>query len=297
MSGFESEDKYHGSQASRIYVLPNLMTAGNLLCGFLAIIWCIQAKFYQTIGASENLSAERLSEMITRQYKEAVLLILAAVIFDILDGRLARFGGRESLFGKEFDSLADLVSFGLAPALMVLFLIISPDVGLGSISDLGALVRNAGVLIGALYLLCAAVRLARFNVLTHPLVYSQQDLLKTRDFIGLPVPAAAGAIASIVLLLNRYDLRAGAAFLPILMILISLLMVSSVRYPSFKKVDWQTRTQVRTFILVAVFLVLLFLYWEIAIVLLFLSYVFFGLARFVCTWWKGRKNKTVTDNQ
>src|SRR5690606_37330710 len=236
MNELESEDKYHGSQASRIYFLPNLMTAGNLLCGFLAIIWCIQAKYYQTVRASAEISAEQLSEMITRRYTEAVLLIIAAVIFDMLDGRLARFGGRESLFGKEFDSLADLVSFGLAPALMVLFLIISPEVGLDSFSDLGSLVRNVGVLIGALYLLCAAVRLARFNVLTHPLVYSQQELLRTRDFIGLPVPAAAGAIASIVLLLNHHDLRAGAAFLPIPMILISLLMVSSIRYPSFKKI-------------------------------------------------------------
>lgn len=281
----EPPEKYMGSQASRIYVLPNLMTAGNLLCGFLAIIWCIRAKSYQTKGVNGEaaLSLLDIEALVSRYYTEAVLLILAAVIFDVLDGRLARFGGRESLFGKEFDSLADLVSFGLAPALMVLFVIISPDVGLEGITV------NAGTLIGALYLLCAAVRLARFNVLTHPLVYSQQELLKTRDFIGLPVPAAAGTITSIVLVLNSYDIRWAVAFLPILMVGISLLMVSSVRYPSFKKIDWHTKTQVRTFIAVVVILVLFFLFWEIALALIFLGFVFFGLIRFLVVTLKNRR--------
>lgn len=286
----EIPEKYLGSQASRIYVLPNLMTAGNLLCGFLAIIWCIRAKSYQTkvVTGQSGLSFQDIEVLVSRYYTEAVLLILAAVIFDMLDGRLARFGGRESLFGKEFDSLADLVSFGLAPALMVLFVIISPDVGLEGITV------NAGTLIGALYLLCAAVRLARFNVLTHPLVYSQQELLKTRDFIGLPVPAAAGTITSIVLVLNSYDVRWAVAFLPILMVGISLLMVSSVRYPSFKKIDWHTKTQVRTFIGVVVVMVLFFLFWQIALAVLFLSYVFFGLIRFLVVTLKARRNTKTT---
>ena len=90
------------SQASRIYLLPNLMTAGNLFCGFVAIIRCIQARY-----ATGEVRPEHL-------YAEAVWLIIAAVVFDSLDGRLARLGGRESLFGREFDSIADIVGSAIA---------------------------------------------------------------------------------------------------------------------------------------------------------------------------------------
>ena len=123
MSDLEQRDNpYNVTQASRIYFLPNLMTAGNLFCGFAAVIKCIQARLLTDAGEyallHPNLSWITL-------YTQAVWLILAAVIFDALDGRLARMGGRTSLFGAEFDSLADVVSFGVAPALMVFFLILA----------------------------------------------------------------------------------------------------------------------------------------------------------------------------
>jgi CDP-diacylglycerol--serine O-phosphatidyltransferase len=252
------------ADASRIYFLPNLMTAGNLFCGFLAVIRCIQAKYVST-GSEEH---EAIAQA---WYTEAVWLILMAVIFDVLDGRLARLGGKESLFGKEFDSIADIVSFGMAPSLMVFFLILSP-------TDAYPIFRQVGWVIGFIYLLCAAVRLARFNVITHPSVMSE-DSYSTKDFVGLPVPAAAGMIASLVLVINRFDLKHWAIFLPILLLMIAFLMVSNVHYPGFKKIDWHTQTKLRTFIFFLVCLTMIFLFRSVAIAVCFLGYIFFGILR------------------
>ena len=262
------------SEASRIYFLPSLMTAGNLFCGFVAVIRCIQAKFATSIPT--------LTEVLARDlYEEAVWFILAAFIFDALDGRLARLGGRESLFGKEFDSIADTVSFGMAPALLVFFLILSP-------TEEYPFFHKVGWLIGFIYLLCAAVRLARFNVITHPLIADPSDLEKD-EYFGLPVPAAACMIASLVLVLNSYDLRYWSIFLPILMLLLALLMVSSVRYPSFKTIDLQTQTRLRTFILLFIFIVLIYQLRWFAVAIIFLSYIFYGLTRHFHQEWKSRK--------
>jgi CDP-diacylglycerol--serine O-phosphatidyltransferase len=253
------------AQASRIYLLPNLMTAGNLFCGFIAIIRCIQARFAVMVG-----------ELDTPQqlYNEAVWFIIGAVVFDSLDGRLARLGGRESLFGKEFDSIADIVSFGVAPALLVVFLILSPD--------LNDHFRLSGVLIGFVYLLCAGVRLARFNVITHPLVYTNQAKYDTKDFVGLPVPAAAGMIGSLVLLLNAVDdLNNWVFSLPPLMLLIAFLMISTIRYPSFKQVGWHTRARFGTFVVFLVVAAVIFFFRQYALVLLFLAYLSFGIVRHV----------------
>lgn len=104
----EAGNLIDGAQASRIYLLPNLMTAGNLFFGFLAIKSCIQARFNVMLG-EEFSDPDSL-------YRQAVLFILGGMVCDSLDGRLARLGGRESLFGKEFDSIADIVTFGVAPA-------------------------------------------------------------------------------------------------------------------------------------------------------------------------------------
>lgn len=264
------QNPYNVKQASRIYILPNLMTAGNLFCGFVAVIKCIQARLAEIAPTTYPHSSPEL-------YKEAVWFILAAVIFDSLDGRLARLGGRESLFGAEFDSLADVVSFGVAPALMMFFLILSPTQGF-------PMFRQIGWFIGFVYLLCAAVRLARFNVITNPLLHSPKE--GNKDFVGLPVPAAAGVVASLVLLLlklseDNRELHKLALALPILLLLVALLMVSTIRYPSFKQVDWQTKTRVRTFIVIIVLVGLTFWLQEMALVAVFLAYIFYGLLNHV----------------
>ncbi|MDP2137893.1 MAG: CDP-diacylglycerol--serine O-phosphatidyltransferase [Candidatus Didemnitutus sp.] len=267
----DRENPYNVTQASRIYFLPNLMTAGNLLCGFIAIIKCIQARLITDGGEYAQLHAN-LSSL--ELYTQAVWFILIAVVFDSLDGRLARMGGRTSLFGAEFDSLADVVSFGIAPALMVFFLILAPR---GDYQWF----RELGWIIAFIYLLCGAVRLARFNVITNPLLH-RAEAESHKDFIGLPIPAAAGTVASLVLLLlnlaaNARELHQLTLALPLLLILVSMLMVSSVRYPSFKQVNWETKTRFRTFVLVFVVGVVVWKLQEVAFFFLFLGYIAYGL--------------------
>jgi CDP-diacylglycerol--serine O-phosphatidyltransferase len=271
--GFNPENPYNVSQASRIYFLPNLMTAGNLFCGFMAIIQCIQARLAET-----SLTGEYNGSTSYEHYKFAVWLIFGAAAFDALDGRLARMGGRESLFGAEFDSLADVISFGMAPALLMFYLILSPTTGSYE------WFRNIGWFIGFVYLLCAAMRLARFNVITNPLLHSgTKD--SNRDFVGLPVPAAASTVAATVLFLLKMaesdrSLKAWSLALPPLMLLVAVLMMSTVRYPSGKKVDMQTQTRMRPFIALLALIGFVVLYKEIAVLGICLGYIFFGLVRY-----------------
>jgi CDP-diacylglycerol--serine O-phosphatidyltransferase len=265
------EDPYTVTQASRIYFLPNLMTAGNLFCGFMAIVNCIQARLAETALTGEYLGATN-----AEHYRYAVWLIFGAAAFDALDGRLARMGGRESLFGAEFDSIADVVSFGVAPTLLMFYLILSPSQGI-------LWFRNIGWAIGFVYLLCAAMRLARFNVITNPLLRPGKKE-SNKDFVGLPVPAAAGTVAALVLFLLKLAesdkaLNAWALALPFLMLLIGLLMMSTVRYPSGKGIDLQTRMKFRTFAVALAMVVLVLFYKEFALLGVCLGYIFFGLIR------------------
>jgi CDP-diacylglycerol--serine O-phosphatidyltransferase len=265
------EDPYNEAQASRIYILPNLMTAGNLLCGFMAVVNCIHARLAGTADDGLYLAATS-----SEHYRYAVYFIGGAAIFDMLDGRLARMGGRESLFGAEFDSLADVVSFGMAPAFLMFFLILSPSQEFPWFRDIGGFV-------GFIYLLFAAMRLARFNVITNPLLHKGKKE-SGKDFIGLPVPAAAMTVASLVLFILKLDesdksLNRYALVLPFLMLLIAVLMMSTVRYPSGKNLDLQTQTRLRTFVALVLVLGLVFIYKEIAFLCLCLGYIFFGLVR------------------
>ena len=264
----DSEREKLVQEASHIYFLPNLFTAGNLFFGFVAIIRCIQAR-YGDIAHADSL------------YTEAVWAIFAAFVCDALDGRVARFGGRESLFGKEFDSIADIVSFGVAPAIMMFFLILSP-------TENYPFFRNVGWLIGFIYLLCAGVRLARFNVITHPMIGGKES--GCGDFTGLPVPVCAGLIASLVLVLIESDLGEWAIILPLLMLFIAYLMISNITYPSFKKLDWQTHMKPHSFILLIIAVIgSLFFFKQFALAILFLSYIFYGPFRQIMR--ISRKNK------
>jgi CDP-diacylglycerol--serine O-phosphatidyltransferase len=267
----DREDPYNVTQASRIYFLPNLMTAGNLFCGFMAVVNCIHARLAETAATGEYLGSTPADN-----YRYAVWFILGAAAFDMLDGRLARMGGRESLFGAEFDSLADVVSFGFAPALLMFFFILSPSQGFPWF-------RNIGWFLGFVYLLCAAIRLARFNVITNPLLHRGTKEL-SKDFVGLPVPAAAATVAALVLFLLRLieadkTLKSGALALPFLMLLIAVLMVSTVRYPSGKNVDLQTKTQLRNFVGILAVIGVIVLFKEVAVLFVCLSYIFLGLFR------------------
>jgi len=280
MSDLESrENPYNVTQASRIYFLPNLMTAGNLFCGFIAVIKCIQARLLADAGeyAAGFTAAHpgvHLPDAMLGLYTQAVWFILLAVVFDSLDGRLARWGGRTSLFGAEFDSLADVVSFGVAPALMMFFLILAPR-------EEYQWFRELGWFVAFIYLLCGAVRLARFNVITNPLLH-RAETESNKDFVGLPIPAAAGTVASLVLLLvnfakNDRELRQLTIALPLLLVLVAFLMVSTIRYPSFKQVNWETKTRFQTFVFIIIAAALIFKLREVAAFFLFLGYITYGL--------------------
>lgn len=259
-------------EAARIYLLPNLFTAGNMLCGFLAIKNCIEARFTSLTpgGRAEH-------------YTTAVWFILFACVCDLFDGRVARATKRESLFGAEFDSIADTVSFGVAPALMACFLLIKP----GATDN----VQLVTWLLAFIYLLCAGVRLARFNVLTNPLVPGNEKRAAGGDFVGLPSPAAAGMIASLVLVLSNLIgnpdqkdaveeavLKWPYILLPV-MLVISFLMISNVRFPSFKKLDWTARAKTRGFILIIILGAIVFRYPQYSFPAVFLGYVLYSLYR------------------
>jgi CDP-diacylglycerol---serine O-phosphatidyltransferase len=270
----EAENPYSIEQASRIYFLPNLMTAGNLFCGFAACLRCIEASFIAR-GASDM--AGLIPPEAIGHYTSAVWYIFGAMAFDALDGRLARMGGKESLFGAEFDSLADVVSFGLAPALMVFFLIIRPAAGDQTLLSVGGF-------IGFIYLLCAAIRLARFNIITHPLLQKPGVKASSKDFVGLPVPAAAGTVAALVLFLlnlvsHDKSLQWMALGLPPLLLLIAMLMVSTVRYPSGKQIDLRTKTKLTTLVIYVVAAAAVIKFKEYGMIILCLGYIFYGLIR------------------
>src|SRR5437016_5811243 len=157
-------------QPSKIYLLPNLMTAGNLFCGFTATLKILEGALLQSTNV--DLASDR--------FHEAIWFILGAFVFDFLDGRIARLGGHESPFGREFDSLADIVSFGLAPALMVYRVVLQEF-------------PRACWIIAFIYLACGALRLARFN----SAAANHHGTNNHNTFTGFPLPAAAGLIASI----------------------------------------------------------------------------------------------------
>src|ERR1700755_2137229 len=127
----------------KIYLLPNLMTMGNLFCGFTATLKIVEGALLQSADAAEAADL----------FHTAIWFILGACVFDLLDGRLARLGGHESAFGREFDSLADIVSFGVAPALMVYRIVLQEF-------------PRACWIIAFVYLACGALRLARFNCIS-----------------------------------------------------------------------------------------------------------------------------------
>jgi CDP-diacylglycerol---serine O-phosphatidyltransferase len=160
--------------------------------------------------------------------------------------------------------------------LMVFFLILSPAQGY-------PVFTNIGWFFGFVYLLCSAIRLARFNVITHPLIITP-DFKTNKDFVGLPVPAAAGTVGALVLFLLRLaehdrTLQKWALVLPVLLLLIAVLMVSTIRYPSGKQIDLQTKTKLTSFIIFLSVVAAVVIFKEIAMLMVMLGYIFFGIGR------------------
>jgi CDP-diacylglycerol--serine O-phosphatidyltransferase len=219
-----------------IFLLPSLLTTGNLFCGFFALLLTAQ-----------------------QRYVEATLAIFVAMVMDALDGRVARLMRVTSQFGVEYDSLADVISFGVAPAFLVYSF---------ALHDLG---RPAWF--GAfLFVICGALRLARFNV--------QTGTTDRRYFIGLPIPAAAAVVAATVLLLGgRAPGRAVAVALAAGTYVVALLMVSTFRYWSFKEIDVARRWPLQTLLVVVLAVMIVATNPEWFLFALFAGYALSGPAR------------------
>ncbi|NWF67435.1 MAG: CDP-diacylglycerol--serine O-phosphatidyltransferase [Campylobacterales bacterium] len=219
-----------------IYLLPNIFTAASIFIGVLSIIEASKGNF-----------------VIASWY------ILASLIFDGLDGRVARLTNSTSKFGVEFDSLADVIAFGIAPSMLLYFFI-------------GSQYGKFGIFISAMFVIFGAIRLARFNVTTF--------LNEPNVFIGLPIPAAAVFITMWVLTFQEYqELNSLAVILLPLSVLVSILMVSNIRYPSFKKVQFQKSATLKLLIIIILICFTLYVFPIEGITILFSIYVLFGLVR------------------
>jgi CDP-diacylglycerol--serine O-phosphatidyltransferase len=205
-----------------VFILPNLMTTGCLFAGFYAIIAAIDGNFVR-----------------------AGIAVFVAMVFDGLDGRIARWTGTESTFGKEYDSLADMVSFGVAPA------IVTYQWGVVRIAEYGDAWRRFAWLVAFFYAAAAALRLARFN--------ARAATADKRYFEGLPSPSAAATVAAFIWFFSQWR-EPGLVGLVVAVTVTGLagaLMVSSFSYPSLKQVDVDRRVKFAYFIIVPLFFLLI----------------------------------------
>ncbi|MBI1761593.1 MAG: CDP-diacylglycerol--serine O-phosphatidyltransferase [Acidobacteria bacterium] len=247
-----------------IYIIPSAFTIGNILCGFYAVI--------NSAKAFQNLAAPEAAHL----FDKAAIAIGVAVLFDGLDGRIARMTKTTSEFGVELDSIADVVTFGVAPA------VLAYTWGYGSTIGL----EKWSWAISFFFLICGALRLARFNVMARSPKFAQPGntpKLDKRYFVGLPIPPAAGMLAAVVhfapLPIAMYSppqkeflswsLLAGMGFL-------AVLMVSTLRYTSFKDIGFQSN---KPFIALPLFSLLLALIWfhsQLMLLVLSFGYVIHG---------------------
>jgi CDP-diacylglycerol--serine O-phosphatidyltransferase len=229
-----------------MFVLPNLFTVSSIFLGFYALTLC----------AGDATPA---------QLYQAALAIFFAIFFDAFDGRVARMTKTQSDFGVELDSLADVISFGAAPALLVYKWALAP---------LGLL----GMFVAFCFAACGALRLARFNVLAH-----RGDTGSSRFFVGLPIPLAAGSIVALVIAHYR---QWGAATdagtrvpVAVVVLLLSFLMVSTIRYRTFKDVHFSPRSlAIFVFLCVAGFGVAMITRASFVLVVYMAAYIAMGIA-------------------
>ena len=227
-----------------VYLLPSLFTMANMFCGYCCVVYAMRGNFAL-----------------------AALFIGFAFVLDMLDGRVARLTGTASAFGVEFDSLADVISFGMAPAILVFTWGLQPFGRLGWAA-------------GFLYLSAAAIRLARFNI--------QSPNQDKRYFVGMPSPAAAGVPAATVFA-YPYGLHEWWAALALPMVLIpAFLMVSTIRYRSFKTLDLGTRRSYRNLILVAMMMTAIATHPETTLVVMAYTYMLSGLIGHVASRFRRR---------
>jgi len=220
-------------QKKGVHILPSLFTTGNVFCGFYAFVAVLNEDFYHAAWA-----------------------IAIGMIFDGLDGRIARLTKTTSTFGMHYDSLADIITFGMAPAFLAYAWVLKPFGRLGWMAAF-------------LFLLCAALRLARFNI-------TKTDV-STTHFIGLPSPAAAVVVASLVIgFEDLFATRINPFIMVMVIYALAFLMVSNLKYPAFKKFNFNKRVAFSRFLFIILFIYVLATIPRIALFLLGVSYTVVG---------------------
>lgn len=225
------------AKGSPIYLLPSMITLSSMFCGFYAMVQAIAGDFYH-----------------------AGLAVLFSMILDSLDGRVARLTNTSSPFGAELDSLADMVAFGAAPAMIVF------NWGLHSLG-------KTGWLVAFVYCACAGLRLARFNVMT--------DVIDKRYFHGMPSPSAAALVVGFVYLSAEYQLHSTLMIISglIITLIAGLSMVSNIKFYSFKEFHFYQTTRFRAILMFLAFLVLLFYYPE---EVLYGFFIIYTMTSYIC---------------
>ncbi|QPJ66145.1 MAG: CDP-diacylglycerol--serine O-phosphatidyltransferase [Candidatus Nitrohelix vancouverensis] len=234
-----------------VYILPSLFTTGNVFCGFYAFI-----------------------EVLNERYYIAAWAIVIAIIFDGLDGRVARLTKTTSAFGMQYDSLSDIISFGMAPAFLAYSWVLKP---FGRIGWMAAF----------LFLLCGALRLARFNV-----TKSDEE---GDNFIGLPIPAAAAFIASIVIAFeDLFASQMNPAIMVGVVYILAFLMVSNIRYPALKKLEFKKRVSFARFLFVILALYVFASIPRVALFMVSFTYMMLGPLGIIYRKWGKKKESLET---
>jgi CDP-diacylglycerol--serine O-phosphatidyltransferase len=256
-----------------LYLIPSAFTAANIGCGFYAVMTALRG--FQLLGTGREGDLARAAVLLDY----AAIAIGVAVIFDTLDGRIARLTKTTTEIGIQLDSIADVVTFGLAPAVLAYVW------GYGASLEEGSGLHRMGIFLSFMYLMCGAFRLARFNVQSsRPRILAEGTVkVDKKSFVGLPIPVAGGLIAAIIHFtpspLVYYGPERAEVYSILLMALVgflSVLMVSTIRFSSFKEIGTRSRST-RTVIIVVGFFMLLVLYSRQVLLGLATGYILYGL--------------------
>lgn len=257
-SGQIVEHEKKGKFRRGVYILPSLFTVGTLVCGYVAVL--------STLKASGLADAEQVRQT----FDVAAKAIGWAIFFDGLDGRIARLTNSASDFGREFDSLADVITFGVAPAFLAFAWGVRPLEEITG-TTLVQHLRDAGWVVTFAFVICGAARLARFNI------DSGRPASDRRHFIGLPIPGAAGLVAGLVHFIKNPVVNWGFGILWLSIVgALAFLMVSRVRYPSFKMVDLRRRRPYVAIIFIGLIVYAIWAFSEPVLLILALTYALSG---------------------
>lgn len=264
-----------------IHILPSIFTAANIGAGYYAISQTFQGgaiaqAFKEAIVGNRDFDPTTVASM-AHHFDLAALAIGVAVVADGLDGRIARMTNTASDFGREFDSLADVITFGLAPALLawVWGFRMLPDI---PFPDLHLQLVQLGLVGSFLFLVAGASRLARFNIQTNPQP-SNPGRPDRKYFVGMPIPAGAGVLASVVHFAKGHPLNSWwfAPFWLLLIVVTGLLMVSTWRFSSFKELRLGGRHQFQTLLLVCGVLATIWFFSQYVLLIIGMTYMLSGI--------------------